>query len=106
MEIQDMMFSYNKDLRSVHNKLAAVQRNMRVQEVTANYLKDIPTTAPLYRALGKAYISTPRDEIDDRLAKESEINAKSQRDLVDRKEYLERRIASANQHLKDIASGF
>jgi hypothetical protein len=45
---------------------------------------------------------TPKTQIEDRLEKEITENTKTQRDLTDRQEFLERRIVSATQNIQDI----
>lgn len=102
MELQEQIATYNKDLRSVKVRLASLQREGRVNAVTSNQIEALDAEIPLYRSVGKAFIFAPRKEIEERLEKEIGDITKTQRDLTDRQEYLERRIASATANLQDL----
>jgi chaperonin cofactor prefoldin len=65
----------------------------------------MPPEAPLYRSVGKTFILTKRTDIEQRLETEMVNNTKSQRDLESQKEFLDRRITSTLQHMKEIATG-
>ncbi len=102
MELQDQIATYNKDLRSVKVRLASLQREGRVNAVTTNQIESLDASIPLYRSVGKAFVFAERQEIEARLDKEIGDITKAQRDLTDRQEYLERRIASATANLQDL----
>lgn len=105
MEIQEQTNVYNRDLRAVRSRLAALQRDTRVNAVTTNQIESLDPKVPLYRSVGKAFVLTGRKEVESRLEREIGELTKSERDLTDRQEYLERRIASNNNNLKDLTSG-
>ena len=102
MELQEQIATYSKDLRSVKLRIASLQREGRVNAVTSNQIEALEPTVPLYRSVGKAFVYTERKEIEARLEKEIGDITKAQRDLTDRQEYLERRIASATANLQDL----
>jgi len=102
MELQDQINTYNKDLRAVKLRLGSLQREARVNSVTGNHIQTLENSTPMYRSVGKAFVLTPKDRIEERLEKEISENTKTQRDLTDRQEFLERRIASATQNIQDI----
>lgn len=56
----------------------------------------------LYRSVGKAFIFTPKAEVESRLEKEISELTKAQRDLADREEYLSRRVASHVSNLREL----
>ncbi len=105
MELQEQTSTYSKDLRSVRNRLAALQREARVNAVTSHQIDSLDASVPLYRSVGKAFVLTGRSDIESRLESEIAELTKSERDLTDRQEYLERRIASNNNNLRDLTSG-
>lgn len=105
MELQEQSNSYTRDLRSVAGRLSGLQRENRATQATMNHLSTLKEDIPLYRAVGKAFVSTSRTDIDSRLENEQATNVKNQRDLTDRQEYLERRIASNKQNMKDLTAG-
>jgi prefoldin subunit 1 len=106
MELQDQMNANVKDLRTVQAKLAGCQREARATQATMFHVNELDQAVPLYRAVGKAFILTPRPELESRMESDIEISTRNQRDYTDRIEYLERRIASNRQNLKELTAGY
>ena len=102
MELQDQLNSFSRDLRSVKNALSSAQREARMNAVTSNQIQGLDPTVELYRSVGKAFIYTPKAEVESRLETEIADLTKAQRDLADREEYLTRRVASHASNLKDL----
>jgi chaperonin cofactor prefoldin len=102
MELQEQINTYNRDLRSVKMKLALSQRESRASSMTANHIETLEADVPLYRSVGKTFVFCERAEIEKRLEEEIADLTKAQRDLTDRQEYLERRIASNSANLQDM----
>jgi prefoldin subunit 1 len=86
----------------VKARIATLQRESRINAVTSNHLQSLETDVPLYRSVGKAFVYSTRKDIEERLEQEIGDITKSQRDLTDREEYLERRIASNTANLQDL----
>ena len=105
MELEEQTKTNMKDLRIVQGKLSTCQRESRAAQATQHQLNDLDAAVPLYRGVGKAFVLTPRAEVETRLDSDIEISTKNQRDLTDRMEYLERRRASNRQNMKDLAAG-
>jgi prefoldin subunit 1 len=105
MELQEQTNVYNKDLRSVRSRLTSLQREARMNAVTTHQIESLDPKIPLYRTVGKAFVLTGRNDIEGRLEREISELTKNERDLTDRQEYLERRIASNNNNLRDLTSG-
>jgi chaperonin cofactor prefoldin len=104
LELQEQLGAYSRDIRSVQVKISAAQREERANQVTKNHIASLPPDVPTYRATGKAFILTPKSEIEERLDKEYGHLIKMQRDLLDRKEYLERRIQSTSSNIRDLTA--
>ena len=107
MELQEQLNSYNRELRLAQVKINALQRETRSCQVTTNYIETLKQTKdnvipPLYRSVGKAFIKTDPQVIEKSLEHDIESNTKVQRDLEGQKEFLDRRIASTMQNMKDI----
>lgn len=94
-----------RDLRQVSGRLGSCERDVRANQVTSQQIKELTGGVTTYRTVGKAFFLTPRDEIESRLTSELETLNKNQGDLTDRKVYLERRIESNTQHMRDIVGG-
>lgn len=102
MELQEQLSTLNRDLRAVKVRLATLQRDSRANSVTSKQVEAFDSSVPLYRAIGKAFFTTPKDKLQLRLQQESAELEKTQKDLMDRQEYLERRIASCSTNLQEL----
>lgn len=102
MEVQDQTNGYARDLKNVSLRLSAIQRDSKLNQITQSQIDVLDSEIPLYRAVGKAFFFTPKDDIKSRLDKELDTCKKNEKDLQDRKEYLERRLLSSTQNLKDL----
>lgn len=106
MELQEQTSVYNKDLKGVQYKIGALQREIRIGQVTKQQIEALPDDCPLYRACGKAFLSAPDSKfIHDKLQAEQETHSKQIKDLMDRQEYLERRIKSNMLNFKEMTQG-
>ena len=83
-------------------RLSAIQRESKLNQITQSHIEVLDAEIPLYRAVGKAFFFTPKSDIKSRLDKELDSCKKNEKDLFDRKEYLERRLVSGTQNLKDL----
>lgn len=104
MELQEQIQTNSKDLRIVQSKLSAAQRDSRINSATLNHVQSLDQGARLYRSVGKAFVFAEKNDIETRLESEIEELTKAQRDYLDKQEYLERRIKSATNNLRDIIS--
>ena len=102
MELQDQTNGYARDLKNVSLRLSGIQRDAKLSQITQTHIEVLDPEIPLYRSVGKAFFFTPKDDINGRLEKELELCKKNEKDLLDRKEYLERRLLSSTQNLKDL----
>jgi chaperonin cofactor prefoldin len=104
MELQEQLNGFSRDSRLTQSKIAALQRETRSCHVTSSYLETLKQhNAPLYRSVGKAFIKTDAPVIEELLTKEMEGNTKLLKDLEGQREFLDRRISSTIQNMKDIA---
>ena len=71
-----------------------------------NHLSTLDAHVPLYRSVGKAFFATERGALDRRLEQDLDALTRSQRDLADRQEYLERRLTSSKSNLRDLTAEF
>lgn len=105
MELQEQTNSYSKDLRAVQNRIQYLQRDFRASQVTSQHVTSLPAEVPLYRALGKAFVLAPRTDIERGIEVDLEKNTRNQRELMDRKEFLERRVSSNMQNMRELTAG-
>lgn len=102
MDLQEQTNNYARDLKNVSLRLSAIQRESKLNQITQSHIEVLDAEIPLYRAVGKAFFFTPKADIKGRLDKELNSCKKNEKDLFDRKEYLERRLVSGTQNLKDL----
>lgn len=102
-ELQQQNNTYLRDLRQVQGKLASCQRDIRAGNITKTQIDKLDAEIPLYRSVGKAFLLSSHDDVLNKLGKENELLEKTQKDLLDRKEYLERRINSNKTNINEIA---
>ena len=86
--------SYHRDLRGVNNHLGVVARDTRATQVTQAQVSMCDENTNLYKSVGKAYVRASKQEIEETLKKDAINLKKTEQDLNDRKQYLERRIQS------------
>lgn len=103
-ELQEEASSYSRDLRGVTNRLVSLGRDSRSNQVTESQIVSLPADVPLYRSVGKAFVLSSQANIQEHLDNERGTITKNQRDLQDRKEYLERRLQSTTQNMRDLYS--
>jgi chaperonin cofactor prefoldin len=81
------------------------QRDIRSTQVTSQQIQTYEAETPLYRSVGKAFLLTPKQSVEEFLGSEHEKLNKTQKDLEGRKEYLERRINNNRSNMADITAG-
>ena len=104
-ELQEQTGSYSRDLRAVIQRMNALSRDAAAADNTQNQIKAVPEETKLFKGIGKAYVLQDKNSIDESLTKELDQIEKNYKDLKDRKEYLERRISSNQNNLRDLTAG-
>lgn len=104
MELQEQSGKITRDLRQVVQRLAVSQRELRANQAMTKQISELAPETTTYRSVGRCFMLTPREQVDSLAATEFENLSKNISDLTDRKLYLERRLESIRQHLKDIMS--
>ena len=88
----------------MQNSMSVCQREGRSNQVTTSQIQSLATDTPLFRAIGKGFYMASQEEVQSDLQREAELLAKTAKDLANREEYLERRIAQNRSNMIDIAS--
>lgn len=103
-ELTEQARSFKSDLNSVLMRMAAIERESKAAAVSYGQIEQFPEETPLYKGVGKCYMRHDRESIQKSLEEEVEANNKTVEDLKDRKEYIERRLQSANSNIKDLTT--
>ena len=82
--------------------MQAIQREANGVNNSSQQLDGFDKDVPMFLSVGKAYIRHPQEKIKSVLEGELDHLDKNFKDLKDRKEYLERRIASNKSGIKDL----
>lgn len=102
--LNDEMQKHGKDLRGVQNSISVCARETRSNQVTASQILALDENTPLFRAIGKGFYMAGQEEVKNDLEREAEMLAKTAKDLANREEFLERRIAQNRSNMIDIVS--
>jgi len=70
--------------------------------VTSSQVSNLEESTNTYLSIGKAYFQADKSRINDHLEVQKTSFAKTNQDLSDRKEYLERRIQSNVANMKEL----
>lgn len=103
-ELQEQTGAYSRDLSGVIARMNAIQREAAGVNNSSNQLDNFDASTNMYLSVGKAYIKHPREKVKSVLEGELDHLDKNFKDLKDRKEYLERRIASNQSGIKDLTN--
>ncbi len=101
-ELQEQTGTYTRDLNGVMARMQAIQREANGVNNSSQQLDGFSQDTAMYLSVGKAYIRHPHDKVKSVLEGELDHLDKNFKDLKDRKEYLERRIASNKSGIKDL----
>lgn len=101
-ELQEQTGAYQRDLNGVVARMGAIQREAQGTHNSSTQLDGFDENTPMYLSVGKTYIRHPKDKVKAQLESELDTLDKNFKDLKDRKEYLERRITSNRNGIKDL----
>jgi len=87
VSLQDQTAIYSRDLKNVQLSIQSLQREARMTQATKLQIENIPTSVPLYKGIGKVFVSGTHNDILQSINTEQENNTKQIKDLMDRQEY-------------------
>ena len=100
--IKEQVGVLSRDLQQVMARLEQNGRDVRIMGTTKSQVDRAPDEANMFRSVGMAYVKESKPDIIGRIDDSSERLQKSTKDLLDRKQYLERRITELMTHRNDI----
>lgn len=104
-EIHELSEQYQQtghDLNEVRARLEACEKEQRRLSLTSSEVDSFSEDTPLYQAVGKMFLLSSRANIKKSLQESAELQEKRQTDLKSRQQYLERRLNSQAENMKDI----
>lgn len=105
MDLQEQLINYNRELRLVNSRISKSQHEVKLNQVTTSHVNTLTEDVPVYRSVGKSFILSTKPNIEDRLQQDFSTYSKNLRELVDQREYLDKRIANISTELKDLTAG-
>jgi len=106
-ELYDLEVQYKHNIRefqSVQVNLNKYQKEQQMADVTLGELEANPAVGAYYRSVGKAFLKSTRDGVLDHLKCNNEESAKKENDLTQKLKYLERRLNSQKQNMRELVS--
>ncbi len=104
-ELRDLHLQHadtNKEHNKVQVHLTKLQRESRMNQITLDELEKNPSEGSYFRSVGKVFVKHSREEIFGRLKTALEEQGKNQSDLMQKLEFLERRMHSQEQNIQEL----
>jgi len=107
-ELQELHGQYIQTLRehkTVEANITMAQREYRAHEITNSEIAKLPITEDtrMYRSIGKMFMLSSRDDVNEHLDNAMKSEKKRENDLTQKQEYLERRLKSQQQNIQELA---
>mmetsp|Transcript_1722 Transcript_1722/g.2273 ORF Transcript_1722/g.2273 Transcript_1722/m.2273 type:complete len:267 (-) Transcript_1722:180-980(-) len=104
MDLQTQLKTTVRDYSYVNGDILKAQKSKRVNEITIGELDVLPNSSDtkMYKGVGKMFMACPRDQVYTLLNEEIKDYDKKGKDLVQKKEYLERRMKSQQQNILEL----
>jgi prefoldin subunit 1 len=104
MEMQQQLIQLSREYNVVQANINRAQREYRSNELTKSELEKLPedSSSRMYRSIGKMFLLSSRPDVTEHLDKSMENDKKEEAELRKKLDYLERRMASVQQNLKEL----
>lgn len=106
-ELYDLEVQYKQTIREfkfVQVNLNKYQKEQQMANATLGELEANPAVGAYYRSVGKAFLKSTRDDVLDHLKRNNEESSKKENDLAQKLKYLERRLMSQKQNMRELVS--
>lgn len=104
MDLQQQLMATTKEYRIVKANIQKSQNGKRSNELTRVELEKLPqgTDSKMYRGVGKMFMLTSRSDIMNHLEESIAKEAKEEKDLSGKLDYLERRMKSQHLNIQEL----
>lgn len=106
-ELYDLEVQYKQSIRefqSVQVDLNKYNREQQMADATLTELEASPAVGAYYRSVGKTFLKSTRGNVLDHLKNNKDESAKKENDLTQKLKYLERRMTSQKQNMRELVS--
>lgn len=106
-ELRDLQIQHaetTREFNKVQANLTKLQRETKMKEITLDELEKHPSQGSYFRSVGKVFLKHSRDDVICHLKAVMEEQGKNQSDLMQKLEFLERKIQSQRQNVEELRS--
>mmetsp|Transcript_93088 Transcript_93088/g.260320 ORF Transcript_93088/g.260320 Transcript_93088/m.260320 type:complete len:254 (+) Transcript_93088:155-916(+) len=106
-ELHDLQLQHaetTREYNKVQANLSKLQREHKINQITLDELEKNPSEGAYFRSTGKVFMKHDRDDIFGHLKNVMGEQGKRQTELVQKMEFLERRIHSQQQNVQELRS--
>lgn len=104
-ELHDLQMQHaltTREYNKVQANLSKIQREHRMNQITLDELEKNPSDGMHFRNTGKIFMKHKREDIFDHLKSVMKAQRKSENELVQKMEFLQRRLQSQQQNVKEL----
>lgn len=103
-DLQIQIAETSREYNKVKANLTKAQREQKMSEITLDELEKNPSEGNHFRSAGKVFIKQTRADIFSFLKATTDRHAKAQADLNQKLEFLERRLQSQQQNVRELTT--
>lgn len=107
VDLQQQWRQSKRDYGVAQAEVNSLQREAKVDAITKSELEQLPenTSSKMYRGVGKMFMLSTRDEIFSDLEKSIKDAESREADVTKKLSYLENRIKSQEQNIRELIAG-
>jgi chaperonin cofactor prefoldin len=106
-ELRELRGQYNQgnqEFGTLQANLTKAQREHKMTEITKTELDDLTEETKCYRSIGKMFMQSTRTDVTAHLDKQMQDLKKSEGDMTQKMEYLERKMKSQRQNIEELTA--
>jgi len=106
IDLQNQLRGSMRDYNVVNANIGKSQKELKMNEITVSELEKLPkdSDSKMFRGIGKMFMLCSQDEVFEHLDHEMTDDKKKITDMMQKKDYLERRMKSQQQNIRELTS--
>lgn len=107
IDLQNQLRESMRDYNVVNANIGKAEKELKMNEITVSELEKLPkdSDSKMYRGIGKMFMLCSSDEVNEQLEREMADDKKRISDYTQKRDYLDRRMKSQQQNIKELVSG-
>eukprot|EP00588_Corethron_pennatum_P007659 CAMPEP_0194297978 /NCGR_PEP_ID=MMETSP0169-20130528/59910_1 /TAXON_ID=218684 /ORGANISM="Corethron pennatum, Strain L29A3" /LENGTH=280 /DNA_ID=CAMNT_0039047909 /DNA_START=769 /DNA_END=1611 /DNA_ORIENTATION=- len=106
MDLQEQFISTNREYNVVNANISKAQREQNMADLTMGELSKIEDGTKMYRGIGKMFMLSSHKDCINHLQTSIELERTLEKDLTQKKDYLEKRIKSQQINIQELTGTF